>query len=351
MPKVSVLMPVYNAEAYLKQAIASILNQTYGDFEFLIVNDGSTDGSRAVIESFTDARIQLIDNKNNLGIAQSRNKGLDKARGEYIALMDSDDISLPQRLAKQVAFMDSHRECGVCGSWMLTIGRREGHIITYPTDCETIRCSMFFKNKGVSNPAAIMRKRFIDRLQIRYDTDLKCFSDYDFWVRCMHTTRFANVNEVLLNYRLHETNTDRRVPDAEQIKTLTKIRCTLLAQLGIYPAQREIEIHNSLCSMNFAPSKGLVVSAEQWLGTIKTANDKLGLYANPLFASMLGELWFGLCTRAGHLGWWTYKTFHQSPLAQWAAVSFKHKLTFIIKCAIRLRAKNISQPVAGSVVP
>ena len=350
MPKVSVLMPVYNAEAYLKQAIESILNQTYGDFEFLIVNDGSTDGSRAVIESFTDARIQLIDNKNNLGIAQSRNKGLDKARGEYIALMDSDDISLPQRLAKQVAFMDGHRECGVCGSWMLTIGRREGHIITYPTDCETIRCSMFFKNKGVANPAAIIRKSFFDRLKIRYDPDLKCFSDYDFWARCLHATQFANVNEVLLNYRLHETNTDRRVPDAEQIKTLTKIRCTLLAQLGIYPAPREIEVHNSLCSMSFAPSKDFILSAAQWLRTIKTANDKLGLYANPLFASMLGELWFGICTRAGHFGWWTYKTFYQSPLAQWAAVSFKHKLTFIIKCAIRLKDKNISQPVADCAI-
>jgi glycosyltransferase involved in cell wall biosynthesis len=335
-------MPVYNAEAYLKHAIESILNQTYGDFEFLIINDGSTDGSRAIIKSFTDARIQLIDNESNLGISLSRNKGVDTARGEYIALMDSDDISLPQRLAKQVAFMDSYQECGVCGSWMLTIGRREGQIIKYPSDCETIRCSMFFKNRGVANPAAIMRKSFFDRLKIRYDPDLKCFSDYDFWARCLHATQFANVNEVLLNYRLHETNTDRRIPDEEQLKTLTKIRCTLLAQLGIYPEDREIQLHNSLCSMSFTPSKTFIESAEHWLHTIKTANDKLGLYVNPLFSRMLGELWFGVCTRSGHLGWWTFKTFRQSPLARLATVSFKHYLKFIAKNVLRLRDRNIS---------
>ncbi len=343
-------MPVYNAAAYLEQAIGSILNQTYGDFEFLIINDGSTDGSSAIIKSFTDARILLIDNEKNLGISLSRNKGLDRACGEYIALMDSDDISLPQRLAKQVSFMDSHQDCGVCGSWMLTIGRQEGEIIKYPSDCEAIRCSMFFKNKGVANPAAIIRKTFFDRLKIRYDPALKCFSDYDFWTRCLHATEFANISEVLVNYRLHETNTDRRIPDEEQLKTLTKIRRTLLAQLGIYPEDREIQLHNSLCSMSFTPGKNFIESAERWLRTIKTANDRLGLYVNPLFSEMLGELWFGVCTRSGHLGWWTFKTFRQSPLAQLAAVSSKHKLKFITKCALRLGDRNRSQPAAGSNV-
>ena len=256
--------------------------------------------------------------------------------------MDSDDISLPQRLAKQVAFMDSHQECGVCGSWLLTIGRREGQIVKYPSDCETIRCSMFFKNKGVANPAAIIRKSFFDRLKIRYDPGLKCFSDYDFWARCLHDTQFANVNEVLLNYRLHETNTDRRIPDAEQLKTLTKIRCTLLAQLGIYPADREIQLHNALCSMSFSPDRDFMVSAAHWLLKIKAANDTFSLYVNPLFSRMLGELWFGVCTRSGHLGWWTFKTFRQSPLARLAAVSFKHYLKFIAKCVLRLRDRNIS---------
>jgi hypothetical protein len=99
--------------------------------------------------------------------------------------------------------------------------------------------------------------------------------------------------------------------------------------------------------MSFAPSKDFILSAEQWLCTIKTANDKLGLYANPLFSRMLGDLWFGICTRSGELGWWTFKTFYQSPLAQWAAASFRHKLKFIIKCSLSLRDKNIAQPVVG----
>jgi hypothetical protein len=124
----------------------------------------------------------------------------------------------------------------------------------------------------------------------------------------------------------------------------------LLGQLGIYPEDREIQLHNSLCRMSFTLGKTFIESAEHWLRTIKTANDRLSLYVNPLFSNMLGELWFGVCTRSGHLGWWTFQTFRQSPLAQWAAVSYKHKLKFITKCALRLGDRNVSQPIAGSVV-
>lgn len=333
-------MPVYNAQAYVKQAVESILNQTYGDYELLIVNDCSTDASRAIVTSFADNRIRLIDNETNLGIARSRNRGLELASGDFIALMDSDDISLPDRLEKQVAFMERHQECGVCGSWILTIGRGGGHIMRYPSDCESIRCAMFFKNKGMANPAAMLRRRVFERLALRYDTDLNCFSDYDFWVRCLHTVQFANINEVLLHYRLHETNTENRIAAAEQKKTLTKIRRALLAHLGLYPDEQELEIHNALCGMRLYPDKTFIADAERWLLKIKAANDARGLYRNPLFSKMLGELWFGLCTRSGQLGWWAFKTFRRSPLARLADISFALELKFLMKCILRLKDKT-----------
>ena len=117
-PKVSVLMPVYNTkEEYLREAIESILNQTFRDFEFLIIDDGSTNGAQAVIKSYQDERIRFVQNETNLGIFKTRNKLCAMARGEYVATFDSDDISLPTRLEKEVAYLDEHPDVSVVGAW------------------------------------------------------------------------------------------------------------------------------------------------------------------------------------------------------------------------------------------
>jgi glycosyltransferase involved in cell wall biosynthesis len=123
-PYVTVLMPVYNTEMYLKEAIDSILNQTFRDFEFIVINDGSTDSTSDIIESYSDPRIIYLQNEKNLGVATSLNKGLSIAKGTYIARMDGDDVSRCDRLEKQVAFMDANPEIGVCGTWLETIGDR-----------------------------------------------------------------------------------------------------------------------------------------------------------------------------------------------------------------------------------
>ena len=117
-PKVTVLMPVYNGEKYLKEAITSILLQTFDDFEFLIINDGSSDASVDIIQSFRDPRIRLVHNDTNIGLIATLNKGLKLAHGKYVARMDQDDISLPRRLEKQTYFMDNNPDVGVCGTWI-----------------------------------------------------------------------------------------------------------------------------------------------------------------------------------------------------------------------------------------
>ena len=113
---VTVLMPVYNAEKYVKQAIQSILDQTYKSFELLIINDGSVDGSAHIIKSFQDPRIRFIENEKNLGLIATLNKGFDLSKGKYVARMDADDVAMPKRLKSQVAYMESHPEIGVYGS-------------------------------------------------------------------------------------------------------------------------------------------------------------------------------------------------------------------------------------------
>ena len=117
MPKVTVLMAVYNGERYLRDAVESILCQTFRDFQFLIINDGSTDNTRDLILSYDDARIVLVDSEHNVGQTRSLNRGLELAAGELIARQDADDISEPDRLAKQVAFLERHPEVALLGTW------------------------------------------------------------------------------------------------------------------------------------------------------------------------------------------------------------------------------------------
>ena len=121
-PLVSVLMPVYNAEKYLAASIGSILAQTYGDFELLICDDASTDGSLEIVRSFDDTRMTLLTNRENLGNAATRNRLIEHASGEYVAVLDADDTAEPDRLARQVDFLERNPEIGLCGSWVNVIG-------------------------------------------------------------------------------------------------------------------------------------------------------------------------------------------------------------------------------------
>jgi glycosyltransferase involved in cell wall biosynthesis len=142
-PMVTVLMPVYNASCYLREAIGSILLQTLRDFEFIIVDDGSTDESRDIINSYPDTRIKVISHKTNLGLITALNTGIDNARGRYIARMDADDISAPERLEKQVEFMEMNSEIGVLGTWYETFGK-ENHKEGLPVDPAEVKCHLLF---------------------------------------------------------------------------------------------------------------------------------------------------------------------------------------------------------------
>ncbi|MEL4306297.1 glycosyltransferase family 2 protein [Methanococcoides sp. LMO-2] len=159
--KVSVIMPVYNAEKYLKDAIESILNQSFKNFELLIINDGSNDKSKAIIESHNDSRIRLLNNEENSGLAKVRNKGIYEAKGEYIAWLDADDISHPLRLEKQVKLLDSHPDVGICGTWVKTIGTKVTHKWRYPTNPNFIRGRMLFDDPLATSSVMLRKKLFI----------------------------------------------------------------------------------------------------------------------------------------------------------------------------------------------
>lgn len=200
MPYVTVLMSVYNAGDYLVQAIQSILEQSFRNFEFLIINDASTDRSREIILSFNDPRIVLVDNANNIGLTRSLNKGLKLARGRYIARMDADDIAMPERLKKQVDFLDAHPDYGLVGTYFQLYP--SGKIMRVPVQDEEIRTFMLFSNT-FAHPSVMFRKELVDRYQLYYNEELLAAQDEELWYRMSKYGKIYNLPEVLLQYRVH----------------------------------------------------------------------------------------------------------------------------------------------------
>ena len=198
-PRVSVLMPAYNAEKYIGESIDSILGQTFDDFELIIVNDGSTDNTAEIVRKYArqDTRIKFIDNKKNAGVAKTRNQLLDAACGEYIAFQDSDDISRPYRLATQVKFLDSHPDISVLGAAMETFPEYE--TVSY---IENPKLLDFYIANAVSNAVVMFRKSDIDKYGFRYNEKYQTCEDYDFWVRVVRVLKIHNLRDVLINYRV-----------------------------------------------------------------------------------------------------------------------------------------------------
>ncbi|GAB1545569.1 hypothetical protein NUACC21_82450 [Scytonema sp. NUACC21] len=204
MPKVTVLMAVYNGERYLQEAIESILNQTFLDFEFLIVNDGSIDSTREIILSYNDPRIRLVNNDNNLGLTRSLNKGLQLAKGELIARQDADDISEPERLAKQVAFLERHREVVLVGTWYKEIDAY-GKLIgdrQLPCDYIQIRWGLLFYCPFVHSAVMLRKSTVLEHIGF-YDESLVYAQDYELWCRIARHLVVANLDEYLLKLRIN----------------------------------------------------------------------------------------------------------------------------------------------------
>jgi glycosyltransferase involved in cell wall biosynthesis len=211
-PLVSVLMAVYNSERYLAQAIESILNQTLSEFELIIIDDGSTDGSLAILQQYAaqDARIRLH-SRDNRGIPQTRNELLDMARAELIAVMDSDDVALPERLAKQVAFLKPQPQVVCLGSAFDLIDAQSRRITTLPVPLEDaeIQPQILAGHAAIFQPCAMMRRTAVRQVG-GYNPAMTQAEDLDLWLRLGEIGKLANLPEALVQYRLHANSVSER---------------------------------------------------------------------------------------------------------------------------------------------
>jgi len=202
-PLVSVVMSVYNGERYLREAIESILTQTFADFEFIIIDDGSTDASRDIILSYGDSRIRLVDNERNLGLTRSLNRGLQLARGEYVARQDADDVSMPERLARQVAFLDTNPHIVLLGTWAQEIDAEGRALVTRepPCECAAIRWMLLFDNPYIHTSVILRRATVLKEVGF-YNEKYAYAQDYDLWSRIARVFPVANLPEQLVKFRI-----------------------------------------------------------------------------------------------------------------------------------------------------
>lgn len=241
-------MPVYNREQYLRESIESILNQTFKDFEFIIVDDQSTDSSWQIIQEYAtkDSRIVAVKNTGKKGCYPARNYGHKLAKGQYIAVMDSDDIALPERFQTQFNFMEQNPDIDFCGAFVKNFGIHN-NIIELPENHEEIRDTLFFYC-CIGNGTVIFKKN----LNIEYSTEFNCSEDYELWCREIDKVKFANIQKVLLLVRTHE-NQISTATKKNQYEVANKIRRKNLKKIGINLSTEEQKIYNDFFSDQFIP--------------------------------------------------------------------------------------------------
>jgi len=245
IPKVSILMSVYNAELYLDETIKSILSQTFIDFEFLIVDDKSTDDSLLILKKYTDKRIKLFENEINKGYVKSLNFLISISRGKYLARQDADDISDPIRLFEQVEFLDNNPDTLMCGSNFYTIGERMLRSNVPINDCQ-IRSYLLFNNPICHSTVMMKKTIFSDFCPEMYDHSMIPSEDYALWFEVSKYGKIANLAKNLLQYRIHDSNISSRKKTV-QIETANKVRTNAFKELLNYDLnQEETELINLL---------------------------------------------------------------------------------------------------------
>jgi len=246
IPKITVLMPVYNCELYIEMAIKSILNQTYTDFEFLIIDDASNDNTINIIKSFDDKRIKLIEKPINTGLTNSLNLGLKLAKGQYIARMDGDDISLPDRFLKQITYLDSNLNVILCGTNISIIDKNK--TIQFPEKNEEIKIALL-KGNSVAHPSVMIRKDKLKEFKLQYDVNKEPAEDYDFWVRLLKFGELHNLQEVFLNYRVHDFQVSQK-RETQQNKISLETRIKILNYLDYPFSDKESTLLKKILSMD-----------------------------------------------------------------------------------------------------
>ncbi|TAH19339.1 MAG: glycosyltransferase family 2 protein [Cytophagales bacterium] len=321
--KVSVIMPVYNAEKYITTAVESILNQTFQDFELILIDDCSTDASVQIIKAIQSSKIQLLHTPQNSGAAASRNLGIAAANGEYIAFLDADDWAYPQRLQKQVDFLDKNPAIGVVGTWTEIIDENGKLIDEFVWEIEQshIAPRLFFHNCFATS--SVMLTKALALLQ--FDEEYPPAEDYELWMRLSTQTQFGIIREKLVKYLSHSQGISKLKQKKMKENTL-RILLNGLDKFGIKPTEKEIALHAQIAHLEFEISKVFLADANQWLLKLKNANEKKKIFLLKDMNSLLAYYWFRIAAAHHSLGAFTLLLLLNSSLRKYLPLTLQVRL-------------------------
>jgi len=329
-PTVSVVLPAYQAEKHLAEAVQSILDQTFTDFELLIINDGSTDRTAEIIQSFEDKRIVHIRHAENQKLIASLNEGIAQARGKYIARMDADDISHHTRLQKQVEFLDAHPAVGILGTaacFFRSSSSRHNQIIL--TEDAELKSRFLFANP-FNHPSVMIRKSVLAEHGLSYSSVFIHAEDYALWMELMERCDFANLPEILLDYRYSDDQVTVK-HKSTVLESVRKIHHAVLNKIGINPTADQADIHEIIFTEDFHRGTGFAASAEAWLKQLLAANESSGYFPKQEFQKRIGKTWFIVCTSLASAKEKTHKAYNASSLSALYRPSSSDALKFRLK--------------------
>ncbi len=328
-PLVSVIMPVFNAERYLRDSLVSILNQTYKNMEVIIVDDECTDASMEIINAFNDPRITIIRNAKNLGLAACLNKAIQSSKGSFLARMDADDSARPERIAKQVEFLEANPGIDIVGSSMRYFGYSD-HLHVFPETHEECRIQLLF-NVCFGHPTVVFRKNVFDMPENFYDEALKQYSEeYDLWCRLANRYRFHNLKEVLLDYRTYPPDIKTGSEEKRKKNSLVIRQNYLIATLGTATAQ-ELALHARMSMMEKVRTREDLLACDQWLNKIADLNRQRQIFHGDRLVRRLARLFFELCYHNSGRGFFSLGYYYSSP---WSAI-YKPPLQIMAKFVLK----------------
>jgi glycosyltransferase involved in cell wall biosynthesis len=317
-------MPVYNAEPYLYDAIDSILNQTFHNFEFLIINDGSTDNSEKIILSYKDSRIRYIKNETNIKLIETLNKGIENARGKYIARMDADDISLPNRLEKQYAFLENHPEIGIVGTWFESFNEKGViGISKYNTKHQEI-CFKQLYQINLCHGTCMIRKEILDEHDLNFNPEYIHAEDYDLFTRMSKLTKLANLEFVGYKVRHHANEVSNKYATI-QIENSTKIKKREFNLIGIPISNELIDDFTNLNHQNYKSIQN-IDEMRNLLESLVAENKKSHYFNSTFLETQISSLWFHYCYNTKQK-----KLFYSSFLSTHKSIGLTNKIKILIK--------------------
>lgn len=317
-PRVTVLMPVHDGAAYLRPAVESVLAQSHRELELLVVDDGSRDESPEIVASYRDPRVRLHRRAENRGVVATLNEGLALVDTEYVARMDADDVAHPERIARQVAFLDRNPDVAVLGTAVKDIGAARGKY-RLPLSHGEIRARLLF-DWAIAHPTVMLRPAVLRAHGLRYDPAYRHAEDYALWVEVAARAKVANLPDRLLLYRHHERQVSARQRQ-EQHECMRRVWLRALALAGVEASAEEAALHREVATATFEASPEFLERAERWLLRVRDEGSRaFGEEAADGLRREVAQRWARVCRRSRALGLQAWRRFSRSDLRRGAGV-------------------------------